>query len=157
MNLSEFQKKYGIKRIDFSKIKPSAHETEYDTDKLVCPYCGEKIQYEGEEIDDILKGESYKCPECEKWFYVEGEISIDTYCEPLEDAVLKRKRYIEDIYNYMDKCDRNGCEWEERYGNVEWETYKKYAEPLFENMKMEEKGESNIVDGKTKGIYDCHK
>lgn len=105
MNLSEFQKKHGIKRIDFSKVKPSEHETEYDTDKLVCPYCGEKIQYESEETDSILQGTPYQCPECEKWFYAEGEVRIDTTCTPIEDKVLDSHTMycIEQSYEYMDK------------------------------------------------------
>lgn len=137
MNLSEFQKKYGIKRIDFSKVKPSGCETEYDTDKLVCPYCGEKINYESEEIDDILKGESYQCPQCEKWFYASGEISVDTTCTPMEDAVLEHQYHIEGTYQHMDECDKIGCEWDNPHGVVEWETYKKFAEPLFKNMRID--------------------
>ena len=137
MNLSEFQKKYGIKRIDFGKVKPSEHETEYDTDRLICPYCGEVIEYGDEEIDDILRGESYQCPECEKRFYASGEVSIDTTCTPMEDAVLENQNHIEGMYHYMDECDKKGCQWDGRYGVVEWETYKEFAEPLFENMRID--------------------
>lgn len=142
MNLSEFQKKHSIKRIDFSKVKPSGRETEYDTDKLVCPYCGEEIEYESEEIDDILKGESYQCPECEKWFYASGEVSIDTVCTPMEDAVLERRFYIEDTYQYMDECVKKGLDLpERRCGIAEWETYAAYARPLLENMKIDKEAQ----------------
>jgi len=138
MNLSEFQKKYGIKRIDFNKVKPSGHETEYGTDRLICPYCGSDIEYEAEETDSILCGEPYQCPECEKWFYASGEVSIDTTCTPIEDKVLDRftREYIQDTYKHMDECAKLGCQWDvPPYGVVEWEVYKDYAEPLFENMK----------------------
>lgn len=47
------------------------------------------------------------------------------------------KRCIESNYEHMDQCDRCGCEWDNPFGVVEYETYKKYAEPLFKNMELE--------------------
>ena len=38
MNLKEFQKKYGIRRIDFEEVEPTDYEKQYAEDKLVCPY-----------------------------------------------------------------------------------------------------------------------
>lgn len=137
MNLKEFQKKHGIRRIDFDQVEPSDYEEQYAEDELICPYCKTKIKYDVEEINDILDGTPYQCPCCEKWFYAEGEISVDTTCTPMEDKVLDgfTKKYIEDTYSYMDKCDSKGCEWDNPYGCVEYELYKQYSEPLFENMK----------------------
>lgn len=137
MNLKEFQKKYGIRRIDFDKVELSDFEEEYAEDELICPYCKAKIKYDAEEINDILDGTPYQCSNCEKWFYADGEISVDTTCTPIEDKVLEHftKKYIEDTYSYMDECDSKGCEWDNPYGCVEYELYKQYAEPLFENMK----------------------
>lgn len=137
MNLKEFQKKYGIRRIDFDEVEPTDYEEQYAEDKLICPYCNIKIEYDAEDINDILGGTPYQCPNCEKWFYADGEISIDTTCTPMEDKALDGsiKKYIEDTYSYMDKCDSKGCEWDNPYGCVEYELYKQYAEPLFENMK----------------------
>jgi hypothetical protein len=139
MKLSEFQKRFGIKRIDFSKVKPSRMEEQWESDKLKCPYCLEEIEYESEEIDAILKGEPYQCPECEKWFYAEGEVTIDTTCYPMEDAVIRHRRHIESTYDHMDKCEAGGVDWpDNRYGIVEWEVYNEYARPLFENEEKEE-------------------
>lgn len=138
MTLTEFRKLYGIKRIDFDKIEPTGLDTQYDSDRLVCPYCEAKIDYDSEEIDSILKGEPYRCPACEKWFYAEGEISVDTSCYPMADKVLEHKRYIVSIYDHLDKCEKVGVDFDtNRYGNVEWETYYKYAKSLLENGEME--------------------
>ena len=65
MNLAEFQKLHGIKRIDFDKLHRTDIEEQDDTDRLICPYCGEVIEYEAEDIDDILGGTPMQCPECE--------------------------------------------------------------------------------------------
>lgn len=134
MNLKEFQEKWGIKRINFDKIDIDEDlDEEFGSDSLVCPYCGYEYNYESEDIDDVLKGSAFQCPECEMWFYAEGEATINTYCKPMEQAVLDNKRNIQDTYDHVDKCEELGTEWGDRYGNVEWETYKAYARPLFEN------------------------
>lgn len=140
MRLKEFQRKYHIKRIDFSKIIPSEYDKEYSSDRLICPYCGAKNEYEAEETDEILKGTPWQCCECEKWFYAEEEVSIDTTCTPIENKVLEpfTRQYIENNYKYMDKCDKGGCQWNDSIGVVEYKTYKTYAEPFFENMKHKE-------------------
>ena len=137
MNLKEFQKKYGIRRIDFSKIKPTNLDSEYAEDELICPYCKNTVHYDSEDVNDILVGTPYQCPHCEKRFHAEGETTIKTTCTPIEDKVLDdfTRKYIEDTYSYMDECDSKGCEWDNPYGCVEYELYKKYAEPLFENLK----------------------
>ena len=62
-------------------------------------------------------------------------MSIDTTCTPIEDKVIERRNHIESDYQYMDGCDEKGCEWDNPWGVVEYETYKEYAEPLFENME----------------------
>ncbi len=139
MTLKEFMEYFSIKRIDFDKVQPTQLSEEYGTDDLICPYCHESIQYEAEDIDDILGGTPYQCPECGKWFYAEGEMSISTTSTPIEDIVLNRKSYIQSAYNHMDECDKKGVRFSYRpYGNCEWTTYKNYAEPLFENQEMEE-------------------
>lgn len=135
MNLKEFHKKYHIRRIDFDKVEPSGFEEEYASDKLICPYCKSSIDYDCEDANDILSGTPFLCPKCEKWFYASGEVSIDTTCTPIEDKVIERRNHIESDYQYMDGCDEKGCEWGNPRGVVEYETYKEYAEPLFENME----------------------
>lgn len=137
LSLKEFQEKYGIKRIDFSKVHRVDKPITYATDKMICPYCDAEIEYEAEDSDEILQGTPWQCPECEKWFYVDGEVSIETTCTPIENKVLEPHmiRCIEKSYSHMDKCDADGCKWTSPYGVVEWETYKEYAEPLFENIE----------------------
>jgi len=138
-NLEEFMKECGIKRIDFDAIEPTGLEEEYGTDELICPYCGTHVQYEGEETDEIIRGTVYQCPECERHFNVEAEVSINTTCKPLEDYLLEPwvRRNIEGRYAHDDECDSKGMDWDadKKYSYIEWQTYKEYAEPLFENMK----------------------
>lgn len=137
--LKEYQKMHGIKRIDFSKVEPSGLKEQESTDELVCPYCKSPFDYEAEDIDDILGGAKFKCPFCDKWFFAEGEMSINTWSKPIEDAVLEHQRYIEDTYAYFDKCAEKGLLFDgDRTGCVEWETFKDYAMPLFENETMKE-------------------
>lgn len=135
MTLSEYRQRYGIKRIDFSKLKRSEIEEQYGSDKLICPYCMNPIEYEGEEIDDIISGEPYQCPKCEMWFYAEGELSLETTCIPMENAVIDRRKHIEDSYAHLDKCEAGGVDFKEnRFGNIEWNTYASFARPLLENL-----------------------
>ena len=100
MKLKEFQEKYHIRRIDFNQIKPTENDVEYGSDKLICPYCKAVNEYEGEETEEIIKGTSIQCCDCDKWFYAEGEVTIDTTCTPIEDKVLEPwvKRNIEHSY-----------------------------------------------------------
>ena len=138
LTLKEFQEKFGIKRIDFSNVKNCERETQYGSDELICPYCEKKFDYESEEVQGMLSGEPWECPYCGKWFYVEGEASIDTYCYPMERAVLAHRRGIERTYEYMDKCAEKGLLFEDnRYGIVEWEVYAEFAKPYFENLEVE--------------------
>lgn len=51
MNLKEFQEKYHIRRIDFSKVKPTENDVEYGSGKLICPYCGTENEYENDEVE----------------------------------------------------------------------------------------------------------
>lgn len=137
MRLQEVREKHGIKRIDFSKIKRDEEaEEEYGSDKLICPYCKKEIEYNGEEINDIINGESYQCPFCDKWFYAEGEISLNTTCTPMEDAVINHRNHIEGTYKHMDECDEKGLDFSKNiYRTVEWDVYREFARPLFENME----------------------
>ena len=143
MKLKEFQEKYHIRRIDFNQIKPTENDVEYGNDKLICPYCKAVNEYEGEETEEIIKGTPIQCCDCDKWFYAEGEVTIDTTCTPIEDKVLEPwvKRNIEQSYEHMDTCDEKGCEWGSPFGVVEYETYKQYAEPLFKNMEIDKESE----------------
>ena len=137
--LKEYQKMHGIKRIDFSKVEPSGLREQESTDELVCPYCESPFDYEAEDIDDILGGTKWQCPHCDKWFFAEGEMSINTWCKPIEDAVLEHQRHIEDTYAHVDKCVEKGLLFNgDRYGCVEWEAFYDYAMPLFENEEMKE-------------------
>ena len=139
MNLAEYQRKYGIKRIDFADIEPSGLDEQYADDKLICPYCGSEIEYESEDTDIILRGTEWQCVECEKWFYVDADVTVNTTCTPMEDAVRYNRRYIEDAYRHIDECEKKGMEFpDRRYGFVEWETYQKWAKPLFENQERME-------------------
>lgn len=138
LTLEQFQEKYRIKRIDFNKVKDCEEDTQYGSDRLICPYCEGEFEYESEEIQDILGGEPYQCPCCEKWFYVEGEVSIDTYCYPMEKAVLEHRSSIEGSYKHMDECAEKGLLFEpNRYGIVEWEVYSEFARPYFENIEKD--------------------
>ena len=143
MKLKEFQEKYHIRRIDFNQIKPTENDVEYGSDKLICPYCKAVNEYEAEETEEIIKGTPIRCCDCDKWFYAEGEVTIDTTCTPIEDKVLEpcAKRNIEQSYEHMDTCDEKGCEWGSPFGVVEYETYKQYAEPLFKNMEIDKESE----------------
>lgn len=143
MKLKEFQEKYHIRRIDFNQIKPTENDVEYGSDKLICPYCKAVNEYEAEETEEIIKGTPIQCCDCDKWFYAEGEVTIDTTCTPIEDKLLEPwvKRNIEQSYEHMDTCDEKGCEWDSPFGVVEYETYKQYAEPLFKNMEIDKESE----------------
>lgn len=146
-NLKDFMDKHGIKRIDFDAIEMSDAEEEFATDKLVCPYCGCEMELMGEEYDDVLKGTAYQCEDCEKWFYVEAEMSINTTCKPMEDYLLEPwvKRNIQGRYDHDDQCNEKGMIWDldNKFQYIEWQTYKEYAEPLFENMKIDKEKETN--------------
>ena len=138
MNLKEYQERFGIKRINFDKV----HRTDLDetdgTDNVICPYCGYEFEIEAEDIDSVLRGTVMTCGECDKNFYVEGEATINTTCTPMADAVINNRRHIESAYNHSDECDKNGMDFpESRYGFVEWETYRDWARPLFENGESE--------------------
>ena len=95
MNLKQFREKFGIKRIDFSKIRKTDLEEQYESDRLRCPYCETVIELYTEDYDDVLKGTSIQCPECEKWFYATGEVSIETTCTPMEDGTSGPTRMSE--------------------------------------------------------------
>ena len=143
MKLKEFQEKYHIRRIDFNQIKPTENDVEYGSDKLICPYCKAVNEYEADETEEIINGTPIQCCDCDKWFYAEGEVTIDTTCTPIEDKLLEPwvKRNIEQSYEHMDTCDEKGCEWDSPFGVVEYETYKQYAEPLFKNMEIDKESE----------------
>lgn len=143
MKLPEFQKKYRIKRINFDKVHRNLDlDREHGTDEIICPYCGEKWSIEAEEIDDCLGGMTVQCGFCDKNFRVEGAITIETTCTPMEDAVLDERENIERNYRHMDECAEKGCEWDDAYGVVEWEMYRDYARPLFENAESEGENET---------------
>ena len=138
LTLKQFQEKFGIKRIDFSKIKPTGIEETYEDDKLICPYCHWEMDIDIEDIDNVLGGVAIQCPECEKFFYATGEITVNTTCTPMEDAVLQNQGYIQDLYDHCDKCEERGVLYNNfRYGTVEWDMYEKYAKPLFENLEVD--------------------
>lgn len=48
----------------------------------------------------------------------------------------------------MDDCNEKGCEWDNPWGVVEYETYKEYAEPLFENLEDQHEVRRSRKDGK---------
>ena len=134
MNLAEYQKRYGIQRIDFNKVHRSGLEETYANDKMICPYCQSEIEYEGEETEDVIKGTPYQCFNCGKWFYAEGEVTIDVTCTPMEDAVIDNRLHIERGYEHIDKCEEKGMDFPEKaYGFVEWENYYNWERPLREN------------------------
>ena len=136
--LREYQAMHGIKRIDFSKVNASGKHKQYSTDELICPYCKAEFDLDSEEIDEVVGGTKYQCPDCEKWFYAEGEISVNTWCTPIEDIVLDRKVWIEETYKHLDKCEEMGVLFDgDRKGCVEWGTYERYAMPLFENAVLD--------------------
>ena len=138
MTLKQWQDKFGVKRIDFTTVKPSGLDYQCGEDVLICPYCETEVEYESEETEDIIKGEPYQCPECGKWFYAEADITVNTYCSPMEETVLQHRRYIQDTYDYVDKCEALGTEWPDtRYGLVEWNVYDEYARPYFANQEGE--------------------
>ena len=111
---------------------------ETGSNEFICPYCGSSWDIEAEDIDECLNGMTVQCGFCDKNFRVECEATILTTCIPMEDAVLDNRLYIERSYKHMDECAKAGCEWDNAFGVVEWEVYKDYARPLFENMEGEE-------------------
>ncbi|MGN0415351.1 MAG: hypothetical protein ACI4FX_07655 [Agathobacter sp.] len=141
MKLIDFQNKFHIRRINFADVSPAPDDASETcaSDKLICPYCGAEIEYDSEDVDGILDGTPWQCIECDKYFYAEGEVGIDTICTPMEDKVLEKQRYIESIYDHMDRCAQGGVEFDDPHGVLEYEIYKDYAEPLFANAGKEEK------------------
>lgn len=138
MNLTEYQKKFGIKRIDFDEVHRTDLEEQYAGDELICPYCECRIQYEAEDTDEIIRGTAWECPDCGKWFYVDAYITVNTTSYPIEDAVIDNRRHIENSYKYIDECEAHGMDFPEKaFGFVEWETYQQWAKPLFENQEGE--------------------
>lgn len=140
MNLKEYQEKHGIKRIDFNKFSRNGL-SECGDDELICPYCQHNFEFESEDIESIMNGISYQCPKCEKYFYVTGEMSINTYCSSMEDAVIENEKYIMSCYKHIDELEERGFNFVMGglYGFLEWEVYKDYAKPLFENQEMKRK------------------
>ena len=63
-------------------------------------------------------------------------------------CVIERRNHIESDYQYMDSCDEKGCEWDNPWGVVEYETYKEYTEPLFENLEDQHEVRRSRKDGK---------
>lgn len=142
MKLIDFQKKFHIRRINFADVSPAPDNVSetYASDKLICPYCGAEIEFEAEDTDEILGGTPWQCIECGKYFYAQGEVSIDTTCTPMEDKVLENQKYIESMYDHMDRCAQKDTEFDDNpHGVLEYEMYKDYAEPLFANMRKEGK------------------
>lgn len=138
MNLAEYQKKFGIKRIDFDKVHRTNLEEQYADDELICPYCESKIQYEAEDTGEVIRGTAWECPNCGKWFYVDAEVAINTTSYPMEDAVINNRRYIERSYEHIDECEAHGMDFPEKsIGFVEWEIYQQWAKPLFKNHEGE--------------------
>ena len=141
MTLKEFQKMSGTKRIDFQNVKPVDLEKQFASDVLICPYCKHKNEYGFEEIDSIISGTKYLCSNCEKWFYAEGEVSINTCCTPIENKVLEAftRNHIQDTYNHMDICLEGGVNFVSKNGVAEYIVFDEYAKPLFENMDINKK------------------
>ena len=146
VSLNEYQVAHGIKRIDFDLVKPTGLEERYAENKLICPYCGSDIYFESEDTQELLNGTNYECPECGKYFRVESDVTIESYCTPMEDWVLEYcvRSVIENAYRHNDECNAKGLQLDLRrtYGVFEWEIYKDYAEPIFHNMELSaEEGE----------------
>lgn len=136
MNLAEYQDLFGIKRIDFNKVHRTNLNEQYADDEIICPYCESKIWYEAEDTDEIIRGITWECPDCGKWFYVDAEVTVNTTSYPMEDAVIDNRRYIERSYEHIDECEAHNMEFPKKtYGFVEWETYQKWAKPLFKNQE----------------------
>lgn len=139
MNLAEYQQRFKIRRIDFNKVRRTEIDETYADDKMVCPYCGCEIEYEAEDTGEVIKGMTYQCPECDKWFRAEGEVTVNVTCAPMEDAVINNRYNIERSYEHINECEKRGMEFPDRQsGFVEWETYYEWAKPLFENQEGEE-------------------
>ena len=50
--------------------------------------------------------------------------------------MIDHRRYIERSYEHIDECEAHGMEFPEKtFGFVEWETYQKWAKPLFKNQE----------------------
>lgn len=140
-NLAEFQKKYGIKRIDFGDVDFGNYDTQYGSDELICPYCEETFNWEGEDTDEVIRGKTFQCPNCEKYFRVEAEVEINTTCTPIEDYIMQNwvRDSITNTYKDDDYLDDMGKEWElnKPYGYCEYNVWTNYAEPLFENIEID--------------------
>lgn len=139
MNLNEYQKAHGIKRIDFSKVKRSGKNPTYAENILVCPYCDGNIEYDSYDEEEILSGTTYECPHCGKQFYAEGEVTtISTTCKPIEDVIMDRQKHIEANYRDMDDCDAKGMDfYENQRASRELHMYNEYGRPFFENAAID--------------------
>lgn len=139
MKLRDYQKKYGISRIDFSKVKPVDKEKTYSTNEMICPYCGGTSDLADIDIDSITQGMPVYCGWCEKNFYVEAELSLNTICSPIENEILERKDSIMANYRHLDVCDAHNVDFDEKIkrGNIEWDIYHEFTKPLLENAGIE--------------------
>lgn len=83
-------------------------------------------------LEDMIK--ALKCISSQD---AEGDCYMDheNFKHMEDDKVIERRSHIKSDYQYMDDCNEKGCEWDNPWGVVEYETYKEYAEPLFKNLE----------------------
>lgn len=76
-------------------------------DDIVCPWCGESFETDGEDSRTYQAGGyEYKCPECDKTFYLETYVTI-TYDTCREIPVwMEREKRLTELYRNASKYSK---------------------------------------------------
>lgn len=85
-------------------------ETEGE-DKIICPWCGEAFETDPEDSRTYADGSyEYRCPECEKTFFLETDVSI-TYSTSRELPVwMEREKKLTELYRNANKYSKEEFE-----------------------------------------------
>ncbi len=85
-------------------------QTDGETD-IVCPWCGEAFESDGEDSRTYTDGGyEYCCPECGKTFYLETTVSI-TYSTSREIPVwIEREKKLTELYRNANKYSKEEFE-----------------------------------------------
>lgn len=82
-----------------------------DEEDIVCPWCGEAFETDGEDSRTYTEGGyEYRCPECEKTFYLETSVSI-THSTSREIPVwIEREKKLTELYRNVNKYSKEEFE-----------------------------------------------
>ena len=87
----------------------SKYDDQYDDNNVVCPYCGEKYQPEGEDYSEDTREE--ECYECGKTYWVNQSFSVTHVTEPDcglngEDHQWEQESNGVNTFNHCVICDK---------------------------------------------------